>query len=319
MFQSQNAIDLSTRYEQGQRNFQDIQLRRADLRGLNLSNTDFCGVDLSYANLRNVDFTGADLREAYLNEADLTGVNLTGANLQGASLIKIYLIKANCYQSNFTGAYLTGAYLTKANFKEAKFNGAYLNGAKLTGAELRDACYDQQTRFDTSFDPETVFMKLGKNKKKSFISPQKILAFKTKAKPNIPTITIEQLLEIFNHLTKVSRRYLGKTMTKKYWQSSRPVFEWLDNFEMTESTEIIFDGELDTVLTATKLQWLQAWLKTFIKNCSQIIQSYPTMLDLQLVKPLIAGDFEQTNEVNSANQLENLSSKKINSRELLWC
>ena len=106
-------------------------------------------------------------------------------------------------------------------------------------------------------------------------------------------------------------------MTQKYWQSSRPVFEWLDNFEMTESTEIIFDGELDTVLTPTKLQWLQAWLKTFIKNCSQIIQSYPTMLDLKLVKPLIAGDFEQTNQVNSANQLENLSSKKINSRELL--
>ena len=292
-------------------NFQGFQLRRSDLRGINLSHTDFRGVDLSYANLRDVDFTGADLREAYLNEADLTGVNLTGAKLQGASLIKVYLIKANCSQTDLTGAYLTGAYLTKTNFKEAIFNGAYLNGAKLTGAELGGAIYDKKTRFDTSFNPETVLMNMGDDEKASLNKSPKTLLVNNKQKNNIPTITIEQILEIFNHLTTVSRRYLGKTMTQKYWQSSRPVFEWLDNFEMTESTEIIFNCELDTVLSATKLQWLQAWVKTFIKNCSQIIQNYPTMLDVQLVKSLLSADFTE------ANQSEDLSSKKINSRELL--
>ncbi|CCQ61105.1 pentapeptide repeat-containing protein [Crocosphaera watsonii] len=311
MFQSQNAMDLTQRYEQGERNFQGFQLRRSDLKGINLSHTDFRGVDLSYANLRDVDFTGADLREAYLNEADLTGVNLTGAKLQGASLIKVYLIKANCSQTDLSGAYLTGAYLTKTNFKEAIFNGAYLNGAKLTGAELGGAIYDKKTRFDTSFNPETVLMNMGDDEKASLNKSPKTLLVNNKQKNNIPTITIEQILEIFNHLTTVSRRYLGKTMTQKYWQSSRPVFEWLDNFEMTESTEIIFNGELDTVLSATKLQWLQAWVKTFIKNCSQIIQNYPTMLDVQLVKSLLSADFTE------ANQSEDLSSKKINSRELL--
>ncbi|ACB52277.1 rfrA family pentapeptide repeat [Crocosphaera subtropica ATCC 51142] len=318
MFQSQEAIDLKERYEKGQRNFQEFQLRRADLRGLNLSHTDFRGVDLSYANLREVDFTGADLRDAYLNEADLTAVNFTDANLEGASLIKIYLIKANCYQTNFSGAYLTGAYLTKTNFKEAKFHGAYLNGAKLSGAKLEDAYYDHQTRFDTSFDPKTALMKITDSKKKILNQSQKLAEIKTKKEENLKIITLDELLQIFNHLTAISRRYLGKTMTQKYWESSRPFFEWLDNFEMTASTEIIFKGELDTVLSLTRLQWLQAWVKTFIQNCSQIVQNYPKMLDFQLLNPLIAVDFTQNNQRISHNQSDNFSSRNSNFLELLY-
>ncbi|WP_107671369.1 pentapeptide repeat-containing protein [Cyanothece sp. BG0011] len=313
MFQSQEAIDLKEKYEKGQRNFQEFQLRRADLRGLNLSYTDFRGVDLSYANLREVDFTGADLRDAYLNEADLTGVNLTGANLEGASLIKIYLIKANCYQTDFSEAYLTGAYLTKSDFKEAKFNGAYLNSAKLSGAKLEDAYYDDQTRFDTSFNPKTALMKIKDSKKKSFNDSESSV-FKVKKRTYIPTITLDKLLDIFNHLTAVSRRYLGKTMTQKYWESSRPLFEWLDNFEMTTSAEITFKGELDTVLSPTKLQWLQAWVKSFIENCSQIVQNYPEMIDRQLVNLLIAGDLTKNNNMDSLPKSQNLSS--INSNHL---
>ncbi|MEL4894306.1 pentapeptide repeat-containing protein [Crocosphaera sp. Alani8] len=317
MFQSQEAIDLNQKYEEGQRNFQGLQLRRGDLRGLNLSYTDFRGVDLSYANLRDVDFTGADLREAYLNEADLTGVNLTGANLEGASLIKVYLIKANCYQTNFSKAYLTGAYLTKTNFKEARFNGAYLNGVKLSGAKLRDASYDEKTRFDYSFNPESAFMNLGDNSKRIYIQPQEVLEINPQQQINIPTINIEQFLEAFNHLTTVSRRYLGKTMTEKYWESSRPAFDWLEHFEMIESAEIIFKGELETVLNAEQLQWLQLWLKTFIKNCCQILQNYPAMLDLQLVKPILSSNFRPNNPSSPFDQSGDSPSKKSNSRVLL--
>ena len=317
MFQSQEAIDLTERYKQGQRNFQGFQLRRGDLRGLNLSHTDFRGVDLSYANLREVDFTGADLRDAYLNEADLTGVNFTGANLSGASLIKIYLIKANCYQTDLSGAYLTGAYLTKTNFKEAKFNGAYLNGAKLSGAELEGAYYDTKTRFDSIFNPQTALMKMKDSKKKNLDCSNKIAEIKRKRDINYQSITLEKILEIFNHLTAMSRRYLGKTMTQKYWESSRPLFEWLDQFEMTASTEIIFKGELDTVLSTTKLQWLKAWVKTFIENCSQIIQKYPNMIDVQLVNVLMSVDFAQDDNIASLGKPHQLSLTNANSLELL--
>ena len=317
MFQSQEAIDLTERYEQGQRNFQGFQLRRADLRGLNLSHTDFRGVDLSYANLREVDFTGADLRDAYLNEADLTGVNFTGANLSNASLIKIYLIKANCYQTNFSGVYLVGAYLTKSQFKEAKFHGAYLNGAKLSRAELGDAYYDEKTRFDNSFDPQTAGMKREDSRKKNLNQSQNPLEVKLNKVANAQTITLEKVIEIFNHLTAISHRYLGKTMTQKYWQSSRPIFEWLEKFEMTKSTEIRFKGELETVLSPTKVQWLQTWVKTFIQNCSQIVQHYPKMLDYQLINALMAVDLTPTRESNSFQNTSNVAAEKMNALELI--
>jgi uncharacterized protein YjbI with pentapeptide repeats len=309
MFQSQEAIDLFQRYENGQRNFQDFQLRRADLRGLNLSKTDFRGVDLSYSNLRNVNFSGADLRDVYFNEADLTGVDFSGANLEGSSLIKVYLIKANCYQTNLTGAYLTGAYLTKSNFQEAKFNGAYLNKANLSGAELTDAYYDEKTKFDSSFNPQNHQMKLIATKKK-IIEPFDAITSKKEQIIN-QTISIDKLLEIFNHLTGISRRYLGKTMTQKYWESSKPFFEWLDKFEMNSSAEITFNGEVETVITATKLQWLQAWVTTFIKSCSQIVQNYPKMIDLELISCLISIDNSPANSLPTDNYLKSVNSQGL--------
>lgn len=317
MFQSQEAIDISERYEQGQRDFQSFQLRRTDLRGLNLSHTDFRGVDLSYANLREVNFTGANLRDAYLNEADLTGVNLTGANLSNASLIKIYLIKANCHQTDFSGAYLTGAYLAKSNFKEARFQGAYLNGTKLSGATLATAYYDEKTRFDTSFNPQTAEMQRQESKKNNLNHCPNSLDVTLKQAVKTETITLKKVLEIFNHLTAISHRYLGKTMTQKYWESSRPLFEWLEGFEMTKSTEIRFKGELETVLSPTKVQWLQAWVKAFIQNCSQIVQHYPKMLDYQLVNALIAAELTHTRESYSPKPTSDIAGNKRNPLELI--
>lgn len=314
MFQSQEAVDLVQRYESGQRNFQDFQLRRSDLKGLNLSNTDFRGVDLSYANLRNVNFSGADLQDAYLNEADLTGANLTGANLGNASLIKIYLIKANCCKTNFSGAYLTGAYLTKSTFEEAQFHGTYLNRAKLSGAKLAGTYYDQKTRFDSLFEPQKAQMILIESKKKMLESPIKMTAIQTPQ--NHPDITVDQFLSIFNHLTEISRRYLGKTITQKYWKSSQPLFEWFDNFVITSSTEIIFQGEemLESVLTSTQLKWCQVWVIAFIKKCSQIVQNYYKMIDSQLVNSLIR---ESDFQYNFQGNVSHLTIAKSNNMELL--
>lgn len=311
MFYSQEAITIKTRYEGGERNFQEFQLRRADLRGLDLQNTDFRGVDLSCANLRDVNFRGADLREAYLNEADLTGTNFSGANLEGASLIKTYLIKANCYQTNLKGVYLTGAYLTKTSFKEANLAGAYLNGAKLTGAYLEDAYYDQTTRFDISFNPKKVRMtKIDNN--------NNIIEEAKEKDENLTSvtdqeITVQEILDIFNHLVQISRRYIGKTMTQKYWEASRPVFEWLELFEINSAGEISFNGDLETLINSTKFQWLQAWFKTFIQSCSQIFHNYPKMLDEHLVKRVILPDPIKKNDQPSSSKKPNfLTSVKSN-------
>ena len=54
-------------------------LRGADLRGANLSDTNLRGADLRGANLEGANLRGADLRDAKLRGADLSDADLRGA------------------------------------------------------------------------------------------------------------------------------------------------------------------------------------------------------------------------------------------------
>ncbi len=264
MIQSSTALEIQARYQIGERNFQGLQLRRSDLRGINLSDANLQQADLSYANLRDGNLQGANLSGAYLNEADLTGANLAGANLQGASLIKTYFIKANLQGANLSEAYLTGAYVTKGNLKGAYLNSAYLNGAKLSGTDLTGAYYDTQTHFDGMFDP----VKAGMQHLDT--SPQPLEARE---------ITIEELLKNLNYLSQLSNRYLGNTTTTRYWELSRPQFEWLKQFQINRSAQITFSGSLQELINLSQYQWIQEWMKAFIASCRQIIQDFPQIID----------------------------------------
>ena len=83
--------------EGGERaNLKGIDLCDTDLRGIDLCDTDLrganlCNADLRYtslcnADLRGANLEGADLEEANLKGADLRGVNLRGVNLRGVNL-----------------------------------------------------------------------------------------------------------------------------------------------------------------------------------------------------------------------------------------
>ncbi|GBF81640.1 pentapeptide repeat-containing protein [Aphanothece sacrum] len=271
MFQDNNSvIEIKQEYQAGKRNFQNIQLRRIDLRGLDLSYADFRGADISYANLIDVNLSGANLQEAYLNESDLSGSNLKEANLNKASLIRTYLIKTNFEKANFKEAYLIGSKATKANFKEANFDGAYLKGLQLTGANLQDSSYTNETHFDGNFDPEKAGMK-------------KVELLKIEPVCHKSNITVRQLLDTFNHLYQISHRYLGKTMTVKYWEASRHDHEWLKQFEINHLGQISFTGEPELTLSPLQLEIFQEWVKRFIKSCSAIMQNFPNMIDQQQI------------------------------------
>ena len=97
-----------------------------DYEGLkaNLRNADLRGADLLYADLRGADFSGADLLYADLRGADFSGANLRYADLRGA---------------DFSGANLRGAYLRGADLSYADFSGADLRDANLRNADLRYA------------------------------------------------------------------------------------------------------------------------------------------------------------------------------------
>lgn len=62
-------------------NLEGVDLRDADLNGVNL-----CRANLRGADLRGVDFLDTNLRFADLSGADLSGANLRSADLEGASL-----------------------------------------------------------------------------------------------------------------------------------------------------------------------------------------------------------------------------------------
>ncbi len=291
MFQNSIAIELRQRYEGGERNFTNLQYRRGDLRGLNLSGVNLRGADLSYANLREVDLSGADLREVYLNEADLSGANLSGANLQGASLIKAYLIKANLQSANLQSAYFTGAYLTKANLSEADLTGTYLNGAQLTGANLTGAHYTSSTHFDPNFNPQKSLLKKEYGKGEE-----------------VKKITLEELLNTFNHLSEISVRYLGNTMTVKNWETTKPTGEILVG--VTIDKKALFSAEKPKhILSDLQKQQSKIWAQNFVRSCRNIVQDFPSLIDPKLMVFSVVEDEKELPIIVTKDSLDNVSEE----------
>ncbi|WP_165979712.1 pentapeptide repeat-containing protein [Kocuria rosea] len=123
---------------------QQINLNRAQLRGVDLSNADLEGANLREVSLHNADLSsanlkGADLRWATLTGSDLSEANLEGANLSKATLTNAYLPEANLQAARLNHAHLAGADLQEATLKLAGLAGAYLVGASLAGASLDGA------------------------------------------------------------------------------------------------------------------------------------------------------------------------------------
>ena len=119
-------------------------LRNADLLYANLSGADLYGANLRYAclscaNLRNANLRGADLSGADLRGADLLYANLSGADFSGANLSGAYLRGADLLYADLRGADLLGADLLYANLRGADLLGANLRNACLSGANLNGA------------------------------------------------------------------------------------------------------------------------------------------------------------------------------------
>jgi len=98
-------------------------LRKAGLRGANLSRANLRRANLSGASLGRTNFEGADLRKAnlcgaILREANLNGTDLRWADLRGADLGK----------TNLSGAYLDGALADEGTILPAECSWRILDG-----------------------------------------------------------------------------------------------------------------------------------------------------------------------------------------------
>lgn len=111
-------------------------LRCADLRFLNLSNTNFSHADLISANL-----SGTKLRGANLSGADLSGANLSGADLRSAILRSAFLSRtlfmgADLGRTVLIDAHFSGALLSGANFSAADLSGTIFSNMSIQDVDL---------------------------------------------------------------------------------------------------------------------------------------------------------------------------------------
>lgn len=109
------------------------------LRHLNLRGADLSGIDLRRRNLSYLDLSLACLDRAKLSDSDLSHSNLSMASLHSASLSR-----ANLKYANFFGADLSSAFLIQSNFENADLSYADLrrtctNDAKFHNADLSHA------------------------------------------------------------------------------------------------------------------------------------------------------------------------------------
>ncbi len=250
-------IEFCKQYSLGKREFHEMKLQRADLSRKILSQVDLRNADLNHANLKKADLSYADLRQSCLIRVELSGANLTGANLACADLSKVNFALAELREANLNGACLNKAYLTGANLilvdlSYADLTGTYLIGADLSEANLSGAFYDNDTSFPLNFDP----IRAGMRQK----------------------YTVKELLDRFSPICNSSSRYLGNIMTAKYFHSSRPNFEWLNQFEINKSNQITFEGSLEDSVSPLQLRWFQAWINNFIESCSQIIKDFSKLI-----------------------------------------
>ena len=90
----------------------NADLRKADLRGINLIGGNLRESDLRGVNLIGINLTGADLSGADLSNANLSYADLSGADLSNANLENTDLRNANLWNSD----------LANANLKNIKTN-----------------------------------------------------------------------------------------------------------------------------------------------------------------------------------------------------
>ncbi|MEL6578675.1 MAG: pentapeptide repeat-containing protein [Cyanobacteria bacterium J06621_12] len=137
-FRQTSSSSASRPAEKAHRRPYSKDLRGADLSKSNFKERDFSGRDLSQA-----DLSYSDLSDTFLHKIILEEANLQGANLKGANLLQANLRNADLREANLIGADLSGSDLSGANLSGAKvgFNKKIMvkiTAVKLTGATLPD-------------------------------------------------------------------------------------------------------------------------------------------------------------------------------------
>jgi hypothetical protein len=107
----------------------------------------------------------ANLKGADLTEANLQWVDLSDADLTDAKLIKAKLANANLNSCGFIGAHMAGANLEEANVRSNYFSNADLTGANLQKADIYLANFDRANLTEVNLKETDVYQTRLKNTK----------------------------------------------------------------------------------------------------------------------------------------------------------
>ncbi|MBW4507807.1 MAG: pentapeptide repeat-containing protein [Scytonematopsis contorta HA4267-MV1] len=150
----QSVKKLITAYQNGERNFPQINLENADLSqldlsGINLTKANLRKANLSKANFSHANLAGADLQEANLERIDLQSANLSRANLSAANLREAKLDAAKLIGSILIRTCLSCAYMPCVQLVEADLREAKLYRADLRLANLEKSIFERADLSDT--------------------------------------------------------------------------------------------------------------------------------------------------------------------------
>lgn len=141
--------------ENDQRNGVKANLRECFLKDIDLRDANLSGVDFSYSFLQNADLRDTDLSHttfegANLDDADLSNADLQYSNLTSASLRNTQLINADLRNTNLSNTILTNANLTQADLRNATLFSTILNEACLKDSFLADTHFEMANLLNVS-------------------------------------------------------------------------------------------------------------------------------------------------------------------------
>jgi hypothetical protein len=96
-------------------------------------------------------------------------------------------------------------------------------------------------------------------------------------KPAPQPTTLYEYLTLFNVISRISKKYIGASVTANYWQSCRPDDDWLAQIQISETGEFCQIG-INFELTPEQCDLMLAWGKTFASRCSRVIRNFERVL-----------------------------------------
>jgi hypothetical protein len=106
----------------------------------------------------------------------------------------------------------------------------------------------------------------------------KLSAYASHQNSELESVTMQELINALNHLIVLCTKYMGQTMTIKYLEKSRPKNDWLSNFQVTKSNQVMFVGNPQQKLDQTQKILVKQWVKEFLRESSCFFASLPILL-----------------------------------------